>query len=44
MLVTGNVQKDEYEKLAELVEKLTKTISVKNILSEYQKPKTAIIF
>jgi cell division protein FtsQ len=29
MLVTGNVQPDEYEKLAELVEKLTKTISVK---------------
>jgi hypothetical protein len=44
MLVTGNVQPDEYEKLAELVEKLTKMISVKNILSESQKIKTAIIF
>jgi hypothetical protein len=36
-------KKDEYEKLAELVEKSTKTISAKNILSEYQKTETATI-
>lgn len=37
MLVTGDVQKDEYQQLAELVEKIDKDDFSKNTLSEYPK-------
>jgi cell division protein FtsQ len=42
MLVTGNVQPDEYEKLAELVEKIDKDDFSKKYFIGISKIKTAI--